>query len=251
MNSPRRDGSVWRQIYYSQALWGVAGHPGTFGRICLSVTGTRRGTPTSPCAKRPRKRAFTQNTALARCASKLKKEKRRKKPTNFQTGDAHPDGPGVSMLVPGATESRSLFHSSSIVSVINTNIDFEVWHQSGQIRVRGAVVCLQAATDKSNSLVVLVNYACIYLCFGVAAVEKVRSYTCDFFDSGPLIQHFFVHKSKTQKRQFQSRLWLVIYRSDPFLIYRFSIFALDIWLLILYVEALVKYSLCTDNNCMF
>lgn len=45
------------------------------------------------------------------------------------------------------------------------------------------------------------NYACIYLRFSIAAVEKVAAFLHLWFcDSGPLIQHFFVLKFKTLKK---------------------------------------------------
>lgn len=134
MISHRHVGSVWRQFYYSQALWGVAGHPWKYLPQCNRE---KKVTPISLCARRPWKRAPTQHTALACWASKLKNLH-----TNLQTWswEAH-QWIQITQACPrvdagGHGVSRNLFHSSSIVSMINTSIDFEVRHHSGQIRVR-------------------------------------------------------------------------------------------------------------------
>lgn len=98
------------------------------------------------------------------------------------------------------------------------------------------------------------NYACIYLHFSIAAVEKkwLRSSTCDFVIQVHEFSICFVLKFKTLPHPKKSSAdYGLFYCSDPFLIHCFSIFSLEIWLIVLYVEALVKYSLCTDDNCMF
>lgn len=140
MVSHRCVGSVWRQIYYSQALGGVAGHPWKYLPQCNRE---KKVTPphlpvckeTSETSPHP-----THGFIMLR---KQARKKKKKLHTNWQTRSLaavrsesrKPRGEGV-LRLGGRGVPRSLFHSSSIASMINTSIDFMVRHHSGQIRVR-------------------------------------------------------------------------------------------------------------------